>query len=80
MDVNRVAIESIAACFLVGAFSQLARAFYHTSQVNFLAYYFLRLLACAVIVAAIYYLKTGRDIGEFTLVIFAALIGLWMQN
>jgi len=80
MDVNRVGIESIAACFLVGAFSQLARAFYHSSQVNFVAYYLLKIITCAVIIAAIYYLKRGRDIGEFSFVIFGALIGLWMQN
>lgn len=80
MDANRVSIEAIAACLLVGTFCQLIRLFYRTAQLNYLAYLFIRLVTCAVIIAAIFYLKRGRDIGEFTLVIFAALIGLWIEN
>lgn len=80
MDVNRLVIESVTTCFLVGVFCQLARFLYRTSQINFLVYLLTKLLICTLVICAVYYLKKGKDIGELGLLIFGALLGLWTES
>lgn len=80
MDTERIVIESTTACLLVGSFCQLIRFFYRSTQINYIVYLSLRLISCALIITAIYYLRRNRTTGELALLTFSSLIGLWIEN
>jgi len=79
MEINRVGIEMLTATVLTGCFCQLLRVFYQTSQIGQWAYFCFLALVNLSIIAAIYYLKRGRDVGELTFIIAGVLIGLWIS-
>lgn len=80
MDINRSVIESVLACFVVALGCQLTRFFYKTSQLSYLAFLFIRLAICGIVVTSIYYLKRHLDVGELSSVVIGSLVGLWIEN
>lgn len=80
MEPDRIAIESLLACFLVAVIAQLARFFYASHQINYLAYLGLRLLVLAVALAAISYLKKSADFGQTALLSSLVFVALWIGN
>lgn len=80
METSRITAECMLCSLLTGIFSQLIKVFYRTSQINYLAFMFLRILTCALIIGAVFYLKRNREIGELMFLIFAVLVGLWTEN
>lgn len=80
MEINRVVIESFLACFLVALFCQLARFFYQSNQISYLAFLFLRLVVCGSVITAVYYLKRRSDVGELAQLVLAGMLGLWIES
>lgn len=80
MEINRVVIESFLTCFLVALFCQLARFFYQSNQISYLAFLFLRLVVCGVVIGSIYYLKRKSEIGELGQLTLAGMLGLWIES
>lgn len=80
MEINRVVVESVLACFLVASFCQLMRFFYQSNQLSYLAFHFLRLVICSVVIGSVYYLKRRSDVGELGLLVLAGMLGLWIEN
>ncbi|OKH30179.1 hypothetical protein NIES2119_31405 [[Phormidium ambiguum] IAM M-71] len=80
MEINRVVVESFLACFLVALFCQLARFFYQSNQISYLAFLFLRLVVCGTVISAVYYLKRRNDIGELSQLVISGMVGLWIEN
>lgn len=77
MEINRVVVESFLTCFLVALFCQLARFFYQSNQLSYLAFLFLRLVVCGSVIGAVYYLKRRKDVGELSQLVIAGMLGLW---
>ena len=80
MDVNRSVVESVLACFVVALGCQLTRFFYTTHQLSYLAFLFIRLAICGIVVSSVYYLKRQSDVGELSSVVVGSLIGIWIEN
>lgn len=80
MDINRSVVESILACFVVALGCQLTRFFYVTHQLSYLAFLFIRLAICGIVLGSVYYLKRQSDVGELSSVIIGSLVGLWIEN
>ncbi len=80
MEINRVASEMLLTTLLTGVFCQLIRAFYQLNQMGEWAYFSLLALTNICIIAAVYYLKRGRDISELVLLVLGVFVGLWTAN
>lgn len=79
MDLNRLLVESLLVCFLSAFISRLGEFFYRLGIINYLAYTFLKIGFCALLVGFTYY-KKGSNTSEFGQISIAGLIGLWIES
>ena len=80
MEINRVGAEMLLTTLLTGVFCQLIRAFYQLNQMGEWAYFCLLALTNICVIAAVYYLKRGRDASELALLVLGVMVGLWTSN
>lgn len=78
MEINRITSECTMATLLTGLFCQLLAVFRSTSQLGEFAYFSLLALVNISTIAAIYYLKRGKDLGELMFIVMGVLVGLWI--